>query len=85
MGPSPPGARGRFPVSASEDRLAGASPAFRIAELKDWELHGALWRALQLEDRRVVIELCSCSAEPMDLVESHDPELIEYVRLHRDD
>lgn len=72
-------------MSGSEDRVVGPSRAFQIAELQGWELHGALWRAVELQDRRVVIELCSCSGEPMDLVESHDPELIEYVRLHRDD
>ncbi|MBV9535038.1 MAG: hypothetical protein JO321_06460 [Solirubrobacterales bacterium] len=64
---------------------AGASQPFCVAELKDWELHGATWRTLELHEKRAVIELCSCSGEPMDRVESHDPELIEYVRNHRDD
>ena len=56
------------------------SPAFRLAELEDWELHGATWRALEVEEQRVVLDLCSCSGEPMDRVESDDAELIEYVR-----
>jgi hypothetical protein len=58
--------------------------SFKLSELEDWELHGATWRALELGKQRVVLELCSCSGEPMDRVESDDPELIEYVRDQRD-
>ncbi len=56
-----------------------------VEYLKDWELHGATWRPLSVSDERAVIELCSCSGEPMDLVESDRPELIDYVRAHRPD
>jgi hypothetical protein len=56
-----------------------------IAELEDWELHGAIWRALEVTDRRAVVELCSCTGEPMDLAESDAPELIEFVRERRED
>ena len=56
-----------------------------IAELEDWELHGAIWRPLELSDERAVVELCSCSGEPMDVVEGDSPELIEFVRARRED
>jgi hypothetical protein len=56
-----------------------------VSELEDWELHGATWRALELTDERAVVELCSCSGEPMDLVEGNSPELIDFVRARRDD
>ena len=56
---------------------------FKLSELEDWELHGATWRTVELQRQRVVLELCSCSGEPMDRVESDDSELIEYVRDHR--
>ena len=52
---------------------------FRLAELEDWELHGATWRAVEIGPERILLELCSCSGEPMDLVESNDRKLIEYV------
>jgi hypothetical protein len=42
-----------------------------------------MWRAVEVSDERAVIELCSCSGEPMDLVEGDDAQLIEYVRAHR--
>ena len=48
--------------------------------LEDWELNGATWRAVELDDRHAVIDLCSCTGERMDRVESDQPELIEFVR-----
>lgn len=56
-----------------------------IAELEDWELHGAIWRVLTVTDERAVVELCSCSGEPMDVAASDASEVIEFVRSHRDD
>ena len=56
-----------------------------IAELEDWELHGAIWRPLEVTDDRAVVELCSCSGEPMDVVAGGSPELIEFVRTRRED
>ncbi|MGA8720867.1 MAG: hypothetical protein WB557_22885 [Solirubrobacteraceae bacterium] len=51
-----------------------------VSELEDWELHGAIWRALEVSDDHTVVELCSCSGERMDVVEGDEPELIEFVR-----
>jgi hypothetical protein len=51
-----------------------------VSELEDWVLHGATWRPLAIDEQRVVLELCSCSGEPMDVVESKDATVIEYVR-----
>jgi hypothetical protein len=56
-----------------------------IAELEDWELHGAVWRALEVTDERALVELCSCTGELMDVVEGDSPELIEFVRTRPDD
>jgi len=55
-----------------------------IKELQDWKLGGAVWRPVEVGDERVVIDLCSCSGEPMDRVQSDAPELIEFVREHAD-
>jgi hypothetical protein len=56
-----------------------------IAELQDWTLNGATWEPVQLSDERAVVELCTCHGERVDVVESGDPEVIEFVRRHRDD
>lgn len=60
-------------------------PQVTIQDLESWEQHGAVWRAVEVSDRRAVVDLCSCSGEPMDRVQSEEPELIEFVRAHRDD
>jgi len=55
-----------------------------IAELEDWTLNGASWDPVELSERRAVVELCTCHGERVDVVESEDPEFIEYVRAHRE-
>jgi len=56
-----------------------------VSELEHWELHGAIWRALEVTDARAVVELCSCSGERVDVVEGDAPELIEFVRARPED
>jgi hypothetical protein len=58
-------------------------PTVTIEYLEEWEDHGAVWRAVEVSADRAVIDLCSCSGEPMDRVQSEEPELIAYVRAHR--
>ncbi len=59
-------------------------PTITIADLERWEEHGAMWRPLEVSDERAVVELCTCYGEPVDTVQSQSPELIEFVRAHRD-
>ncbi len=53
-----------------------------VEELEGWELHGALWRTVALGTEHVVVELCTCYGEPVDMVTSRDPRVIEFVRQH---
>jgi hypothetical protein len=55
-------------------------PPARIEDLERWEEHGATWRAIELTTERVRVELCTCYGEAVDVVQSTDPELIEFVR-----
>jgi|GEM_PF-2502804 len=55
-----------------------------VAELEDWERSGAQWRAAEIRHGRAIVDLCSCTGELMDRVESSDPEFIEYVRSRRE-
>ena len=50
-----------------------------IAELEDWEQGGAVWQLVELSSQLAVVDLCTCSGEPMDRVQSDDPEFIEFV------
>jgi hypothetical protein len=56
-----------------------------IAELEDWEQSGATWRPVELSEGHAVVDLCTCSGERMERVESDDPELIAFLRAHPDD
>jgi hypothetical protein len=56
-----------------------------IADLEAWTDHGATWRPVELSDERVVVELCTCYGERVDVLHSEDAALIAYVRRHRDD
>jgi hypothetical protein len=56
-----------------------------VVELEDWEESGATWRAVELDQDRAVVDLCTCSGERMERVQSEDPEVIAFVRAHPDD
>lgn len=56
-----------------------------IQELRDWTLNGATWRALSLSETLAVVELCTCHGEVADVVQSEDPDVIEFVRTHEPD
>jgi hypothetical protein len=45
-----------------------------------WEDHGADWRVVHVSDGHVLIDLCTCTGEPVERLESSDPELIRFVR-----
>jgi hypothetical protein len=63
---------------SSPDEIRSAT----IVELEDWERHGAVWRPVDVSDAIAVVDLCSCTGEPMDRVQSRDRGFIEFVRTH---
>ena len=56
-----------------------------IHELEDWERNGAEWRPVEIHSSRAVVDLCSCTGELMERVQSEDPEFVEFVRARRDE
>jgi hypothetical protein len=48
--------------------------------LTRWEDSGAAWRAVHVSDYKAIVDLCTCTGEPVERIESDDPELIEYLR-----
>jgi hypothetical protein len=60
-------------------------PGLTIEGLERWEQHGATWRAVEVSDQRVVVELCTCYGEPVDMLASEAPDVIAFVRSHPDD
>jgi hypothetical protein len=55
-----------------------------ISELQDWTLNGATWQPVDISAERAVVELLTCYGERVDVVESDEPEFIEFVRSHRE-
>ena len=51
--------------------------------LRRWEEHGAEWRIASLGDERAVVEMCTCTGELVELLESGDPELLAFLRERR--
>jgi hypothetical protein len=60
--------------------MAGESP---IETLRRWEDSGAAWRALHVSDEKAIVDLCTCHGEPVEQLESADPELIAFLREER--
>lgn len=56
-----------------------------VTELEDWELSGAVWRPVEVHADRAVVDLCSCTGEPMDQIESRAPEFIAAARARWDE
>jgi hypothetical protein len=56
-----------------------------IDALERWVLFGAQWRVVDLTDQRAVVDLCTCTGEIVERLESDDPALVRYVRAaHRE-
>lgn len=50
-----------------------------IATLEDWAGSGAHWRVLHHSERLAVVELQQCTGEPIERLESREPEVIAYL------
>ena len=51
-----------------------------IETLERWEGHGAVWRAVHVSDDYAIVDLCECTGQPVDRLESSDPDLIRFLR-----
>jgi hypothetical protein len=54
-------------------------PESPITTLQRWEDHGAIWRARSVSETEAVVDLCSCTGEPVDQLRSDDPALLRYL------
>ncbi len=57
-----------------------SSQPVRIDDLESWVLSGAHWRVVDISGERAVVDICTCTGEPMERVESADPAVIGYLR-----
>ena len=57
-----------------------ANPNITIEDLERWEDNGAMWRPLEVTATHAVIDLCSCTGEAMERVQSDAEDVIELAR-----
>ena len=51
-----------------------------VETLTRWEDAGAVWRAVHVSDAHAIVDLCTCTGEPVERLESDDLELIRFIR-----
>jgi uncharacterized protein YfaP (DUF2135 family) len=56
------------------------APSVTIEDLERWEDNGAMWRPFEVTDGHAVIDLCSCTGEAMERVQSDAEDVIELAR-----
>ncbi len=52
-----------------------------LDRVRQWELSGGSVQVLALTSDQVAVQLCTCTAEPMQRLVSDDPALLDYVRV----
>jgi hypothetical protein len=55
-------------------------PESPVDILRRWEDSGAVWRVESMGDDRAIVQLCACTGEPVDVLESEDDELLQFLR-----
>ena len=86
---------GTPPDSATSTRVAARESGVRLREavmtnltidaLERWVLFGAQWRIVDLSGESAVVDLCTCTGELVERLESDDPALIRYLRSAQPD
>jgi hypothetical protein len=51
-----------------------------VDRLERWALFGAHWRVVEVSPDRAVIDMCACTGELVERLETGDTALIEYLR-----
>lgn len=72
---------GARPPGQDDGHLSGAESP--VAQLERWEAFGAGFRVEHLADARAVVQLTTCTGEPVERIESADPELITFLRARQ--
>ena len=56
------------------------SETLTVERLERWALHGAHWRVHDITDEHAVVDLCACTGELVERLESDDAAVIGYLR-----
>jgi hypothetical protein len=68
------------------DRLEPmTTEALTIEHLERWVLSGAHWRVVEMTKQHALVDLCACTGEPVERLQSGDPTVIGYLRAAHSD
>lgn len=56
-----------------------------IEHLERWVLTGAHWQVVEIANQRAVVDFCTCTGEPVERLQSNDPNVIAYLGDVRSD
>jgi hypothetical protein len=51
-----------------------------ITAIERWMLFGATWQMVDISNEHAIIDLCSCTGEPVERRETADAMVINYLR-----
>jgi hypothetical protein len=51
-----------------------------LENVENWRLSGGSWRIVSISNERAVVDLCACTGEPMERLQSDDPTVIARLR-----
>jgi hypothetical protein len=73
-------AQDALPARGGPDGSPAHRPRLTAAGLQSWQESGASWRALEVDEDRVLVELCACTGERVDVLAGVGTELVAFVR-----
>jgi hypothetical protein len=53
----------------------------RVEDLERWTQSGAHWHIIHLSAEQATVELCACTGEPVERLQTTDPQTVRF--LHR--
>lgn len=56
-----------------------------IDGLERWVLFGASWRVIDISNKHAVVDLCACTGEPLERLQTDDLAVIGYLRTAHSD
>jgi len=56
------------------------SETVTIDGLERWLFFGAHWQVVDISNEYAVVDLCTCTGEPVERLRTEDPTVIEYLR-----
>ncbi len=61
-------------------RRMSDTPTLNSSVLEQWELFGGHWRVIEISEQSAEIELCACTGESLEHLQTEDLGMIGYLR-----